>query len=56
MEDFFTYYSFKLLGSNNVKDTLENRFVTINISENDRISVKPGDFIGKSWPYHYNSC
>ncbi|XP_053406306.1 uncharacterized protein LOC123523059 [Mercenaria mercenaria] len=38
--------SYKLLGSNEIEDTLEDRLVTMNVSIDQRISVQPGDFIG----------
>ena len=43
----YILFSYKLLGSNVVEATLEDRLVTVNVSINQRISVRPGDFIGK---------
>ncbi|XP_060576923.1 uncharacterized protein LOC132734236 [Ruditapes philippinarum] len=54
--------SYKLLGSNEIAATLEDRLVTVNVSLDQRISVRPGDFIGLYVPsinpggIVYDSC
>lgn len=41
------FFRFLLVGSNTVRQTYDDRSVTVDVENVDRIAVEPGDFIGK---------
>ena len=43
----FFIFSYNLTGQNVIADTLDDRQVTVNVTKAERISVQPGDFVGK---------